>query len=964
VERAPPLVGRSAELAELEGERRRAEAGEFRCALILADPGIGKTRLATTFVDRRRGRAITLSARAYPLGETAGFGVWSEAFEGYLSSLGPDEVSELCGGFLDDLAGLIRSVAAARGAAPDEEPPRLRVLEGLAVLLARLARRRPVVVFLDDAHVADASSWEALDWFARNLRNERVLVVVAARPGELAASETANGIRLALEQEGVLRRLPLAPLDDAALGALAEAVVGAPPPAALRDWLGDRSRGNPLFALGLLRALLEEGADLDAPQLRAIPEGLADRVGRLVGALDESRLAVLEALATAEARVDPADLVAFTGLSVDRLALALEALEELRLVREESAGRQLAYEIAHPLIQQAIYERIGGARRRSVHRRIARTLLAQDRLAEAAPHFARSAATGDDEAIGALRDAIRQAESRQTYREALTILGTLVELIPEGDTRWLDVLDALSWQAEWVVDHRADAHALLGIDAMQAIDRLLDPSWAPEAQAMVKFRLAHFLGWGAGDLAAAEEACAAAQSLFERAGDSASALLAANELAWIRGLRGDYAAMEAGGESVGEAAEAAGDLFAAIQGFHTQGHAAWIRGRFAAGEAALERSNTIAVDAGKVYRQTVGLISLATCRALQGRVGDALALIEGTKMADPGWRDSIVPEWESIAQWYGGNVDAALERAAEAESRSHGGLSKRRVIGVVFAAFAAVEAGRPDEARRQLVRARGALGDAPWQFFQDSCGHAEDLVAWQEGDTALALSRLPGRAEAILATGAEPFAALALADTAELAGEIADATAAAHAARRLRALAGRSAPDVYAALAALALAWAGLAAGDDDSASESAQAATELLAGTGWAGFRARAGYVVGQSLQRTDPAAAVEALNGAVEAFESCGAAWRRDRARAVLARLGSRGRRAAKAAGGPRLSRREREVALLAVEGLSARVIGERLYISERTVETHLANVYAKLGVRSKLELVRRAAEFALTP
>jgi DNA-binding CsgD family transcriptional regulator/tetratricopeptide (TPR) repeat protein len=958
-------VGRSAELAALEDERRRrSEAGEFRCVLLVADPGIGKTRLASTFVERRRGRSITLSARAYPLGETAGFGVWSEAFEGYLSGLESDEVSELCGGFLDDLAGLIRSVAAARGAAPDREPPRLRVLEGLAVLLSRLARRRPVVVFLDDAHVADASSWEALDWFARNLRHERVLVVLAARPGELAANETANGIRLALEQEGVLHQLPLSPLDDAALGALAEAVVGAPPPRALRDWLGDRSRGNPLFALGLLRALLEEGADLDAPRLRAIPEGLADRVGRLVGGLDEARRAVLEALAVAEMRVDPADLVAFTGLPVDRLAAALESLEELRLVREESAGRQLAYEIAHPLIQQAIYERIGGARRRSLHRRIARALLAQDRLGEAAPHFARSAAVGDDEAIGALRDAIRQAESRQTYREALTILGTLVELIPEGDPRWLDVLDALSWRAEWVVDHRADTHALLGIDAMRAIDRLLDPSWAPEAQAMVKFRLAHFLGWGAGDLAAAEEACAAAQTLFERAGDGASARLAANELAWIHGLGGDYEAMEAGGQVVGETAEAAGDLFAAIQGFHTQGHAAWIRGRFAVGQAALERSNEIAVDAGKVYRLTVGLISLATCLALQGRVAESLALIEEAKAADPGWRDSIVPEWESILHWYGGNFGSALERAAEAESRTHGGLSKRRVIGVVFAALAAVEAGRPDEARRHIERARSSLGEGRWQFFRDACGHAEDLVAWQEGDTATALSRLRGRAEAILATGAEPFAALALVDTAELAGETADASIAADAAEGLRGIARRAGPGVYAALASLALAWAGLAAGDDGAASESALTAVELLSGTGWAGFRARAAYVLGRSLERTEPAGAVEALAGAVEAFESCGAVWRRDRARAVLVRLGSRGRRAARAASRPELSRREREVAVLAVEGHTARAIGERLFISERTVETHLANVYAKLGVRSKLELVRRAVEFALIP
>ena len=63
-----------------------------------------------------------------------------------------------------------------------------------------------------------------------------------------------------------------------------------------------------------------------------------------------------------------------------------------------------------------------------------------------------------------------------------------------------------------------------------------------------------------------------------------------------------------------------------------------------------------------------------------------------------------------------------------------------------------------------------------------------------------------------------------------------------------------------------------------------------------------------------------------------------------------------------GDDLSTRERQVARLAVDGLTAREIGEQLFISPRTVETHLASVYAKLGVRSKVELTRRASELAL--
>jgi DNA-binding CsgD family transcriptional regulator/tetratricopeptide (TPR) repeat protein len=950
-------------MAELEREFRRALSGEFRCVLLLADAGIGKTRLARDFIARRRGTVTALPARAFQLGETAAFGVWSEALEGHLRLLRPSEVAELCGGFLDDLAALIRSVAAVRGLAAAREPPRMRALEGLAFLLANLAKRRPLIVFLDDAHVADASSWEALNYLAHNLQDQRLLVLAAARPAELSENETATEVLLGLEQEGTLQRRHLRALDGDALGDLAEAVLHEVPPRPLLDWLADRSRGNPLFALGLLHALIDERADLSAPMLHSIPEELADRVGQSMHRLNERELAALEALATAEGRVELHDLVALTGLPISRLAMSLEELVRLRMVAEVERGRQLIYEVAHPLIQQSVYERIGLARRRELHRRIGRVLLESGRLAEAAPHFARSAAIGDDEAIGALRDAMQQAESREAYHEALTILGVLVELIPAGDERWLDVLRALSSRAEWVVDHRADTHAVLGIKAMKAIDVLLADSPDPAPRATIKFRLAHFLGWGSGDLDDAMRACAAGRSLFERAGDGASVLLADNELAWIHGLQGDYAAMEAGGRGVAEAAGATRDAVAAIQGLHTMGHAAWIRGRFAEGEAALLRSNAIAREERKVYRLTVGLISLATCFALQGRVEEALALIDEAKAANPGWRESILPEWESITHWFAGDFRTAITRAQEAAAGRLGELSKRRVLGVVFAALAAVEAQQPSEARSHLARARRAIGDREWQFFTHACAHAEGLLAWQQGKTAEALASMREAPAGILRTGAQPFAAIVLLDLAELAAELGDVALAASAAGELAKSAEHVDLDLYRGMAAMGSAWSALAADGSHEAAASAQRAVQLLWASGCRALRARSLDLLGRSLIGNAPAAAVNALEEAATAFEACGAIWRRDRAADRLRTLGARGRRAAAAVGGPiALSRRERQIARLAVKGQTAREIAKQLFISERTVETHLASAYGKLGVRSKLDLVRRASEFPL--
>jgi DNA-binding CsgD family transcriptional regulator len=96
---------------------------------------------------------------------------------------------------------------------------------------------------------------------------------------------------------------------------------------------------------------------------------------------------------------------------------------------------------------------------------------------------------------------------------------------------------------------------------------------------------------------------------------------------------------------------------------------------------------------------------------------------------------------------------------------------------------------------------------------------------------------------------------------------------------------------------------------------------------------------------------------------LERGGGSWRRQRSLDALRRLGSAGRRAAAAALGPdSLTRREREVARLAATGMSAKEIAGLLFVGERTVESHLASVYAKLGVHSKLQLVARATELGL--
>ena len=122
------------------------------------------------------------------------------------------------------------------------------------------------------------------------------------------------------------------------------------------------------------------------------------------------------------------------------------------------------------------------------------------------------------------------------------ILGSLAEVLPADDDRWLGVLDGLVLDADWIFDHRADAYGSVAVPALQAIDGMLGPSFDTARRAALKFRLGTFLIWGTGQLEEAEQVNTEARRLFEAVGDRPAALLAKLEEASIHFARGNLAA--------------------------------------------------------------------------------------------------------------------------------------------------------------------------------------------------------------------------------------------------------------------------------------------------------------------------------------------------------------------------------------------------------------------------------------
>lgn len=978
---APPgvarFVGRVDDRARLDAEVDRACRASFGVVLVTGAPGVGKTRLVDAVATGRAGDVVALSARAYPMSSTASLGIWTEALERHLRSLSTDEVRALTDGVDHDLAPLLPSVARAASTPMAAEPPRIRILASLAVLLDRLAGRRPLLVHLDDAHLADGSSWEALSYLASTLGSSPILVLVCARPAELGEHAAALEVLSTLAQEGRLTRLALAPLAATELAELVIGVVGDQRPTdALVAWLLERTQGNPLFALGLLGALLEEGADLSRPTLRRIPESLSDRIESGLARLSAEERTVLELLATVGSRTQLTELLELGGLPSARLTAVLEALLRRRLVHELESGRELAYEVAHPLIAEVVYAGISGARRRAVHLQVARVLVDAGQPGAAAAHFLRAATIGDPEAVTALIAAFRQAETRELTREAMTLLDGLLELVPLGDPRWSDVFDAMRPLAPWIVDHRTDVGATTGMQAMLAIEQVVAELPDKVRLALVKFNLATFSAWGRGDLVAARRRIEEAQSLLEEAGEHEMAMLAANESGYLSGLEGDLAAHERQARAVLAEADATGRSFVALQALCSLALALLWSGQLAPSFEYIERALVIAREERYPYRVTYALALLGFAKALDGDTVAAELHMEAAMAGNPAYRDTLLPDLRTSCAWMTGDLAGGASWAGELSGwLTSGAVSRRRSFGAVFAALCLLELGREEQAAALLAEATEPFGTSRWWLFGHLLAWAAAVAAWRTTPSAAAAAQLVDAADGIVAVGGSLLAPLVVADLAEVAADRHDPQLADHV-EALQAAMAIPATSPYAGLASSVQASVALARGHHGDALDAASRAAESFGRAGWRLWEGRTLALAGRAAaelaarpgdhaegvrRESSDHLADHLLGEAGRLFESIGATTRRAEVDARRSALARRGRKTARVGLGDALTARELEVARLAVEGLSAKDVAARLYISKRTVETHVASLYRKLGVSSRLELARVLARDA---
>jgi len=903
------IVGREEELGAVRAFLARAAEGP--AALVLeGEAGIGKSTLWLAGVEaaRERGLRVLLSRPAEAERGLAHV-VLSDLFEGALDEVLPALSAPRRHAL--EVALLVDEAS--------EEPVDPRTL-GVAVrtALQALAENAPVVLAVDDVQWLDASSGSALAFALRRMAADRVLLLLARRVVEGAQS---SELERALEAESV-QRVPIGPLSVGALHRFLRDRLGRPFARQTLLRIHETSGGNPFFALELARAL---GADVDPLQPLPVPETLEELVrARLAGLPAPTR----EALELASALGAPsASHLKRAGIAPD----VLEAAVSAHVIERENGNIRFT----HPLLSSVLYQGLSSEERRSLHGRLA--AIVDDPLVRAR-HLALATDTTDADVAGALDEAATLAAGRGAAAVAAELGEHALRLTPpeaHGDRhrRALAAARAHRTAGEWtraatiVADLLAQtrmgslrAEALVLLAELESVDRaaalleeaLREASSRPALQSVIHCRLAWSTRFRKGFVGALEHARAALELAEDLDDDK---------------LRADALVMQAnlcsmlGDPEAPQLSARAYELATAV------------------GEEWLLREATSAV--------AITLVD-------SFRLDEARDLLEREHRV---WRERDEPAsagalWDlSWVELWAGRWALAAEYAARARDISiQYGLEVPQDHLPI--AIIAVHRGQLELAREHSEQ---ALKLAEEQFALHPPQHLAilGLAALWSGDASGAADWL-GKAEqqaAALGWG-NPSIRWWSADYAELLLELGRVDDAARVLDVWEADATRLGREWVLAHVTRCRGLVATAQGNVDRAAVVLQQAVTQHEEVGDPFGRARALLALGIVRRRArQKRGAREAIEAALAGFEQLGAATWVEKARSELGRIGGRTREEG-------LTAAERRVAALVAEGRTNREVAAALFLSERTVASHLTHVYAKLGVRSRTELARRLA------
>ena len=916
------LVGRDAQCARIERLLVEARSGRSSVLVIRGAPGIGKTTLL------RHALAAAGAMRVLSVS-----GVESE------SELAFSGLADLVRPLAAELRGLPEATAAVLAGALALGPPgsadRFTVYIATLSLLSAAAETQPVLVVVDDLQWLDEASQEALMVVARRLDAEGIVMLMAVRD---AGERAAEAEHLPTMELSGLDRGPSAAL----LGRATRERTVAPH---VQEQLLELAAGNPLALLEVPAALTDDQLAGTQPLMDPLPvgPGLERVFGRRIAALPEAQRQCL-LIAAANDQSDPATVAGALG----HLGLKLEELETAEAAGLiELDGLQVRFR--HPLFRSVIYHGAAPGQRRSAHRALAAVLLAVGLTERAAWHLA-AAAVAPDEAVAELLDqAAETARQRGGQVVSARALERAASLTPTADGKARRLLAAAT--AAYAGGRLNWARAMLETAAAECGDPLLRADIQHVRGNVEMWRgPAPFAGNLLADEAAAVEATSPSR---------AALMLADAVMARIM----------------------TGSIDRAVQ---TAGHACRAAARSDNPETA-----RVTKAAEGVARSFMGETAAAypAMRAVLGRTSDASL---------PAFLAPMVAQVAIWAEEYG-TAQRALERIVDRAHRV-GALSELAFPLAVLAdarfragawadayaaATEAVQVGTDTGQESalafglvQLARIEAARG-----MEEDCRAHVEQALALAEPRGGFSIHFFAAAALGLLEVGRARFeaaveamdwlnaaaAAVALGEPAVVPWLPDAVEAEARSGQREPAAALLARLDEQAAQApgrwasAAAARCHGILASEHDY--EAAFGRSLALHGLMPSFERARTELCLGERLRRSKRRNEAQAsLQKAAATFGRLGAAPWADRANGELA-AGGNSRSSTPDTLAARLTAQELQIALAVASGATNREAGIALFLSEKTIETHLSHVYRKLSLRRRSELAALFAKERLT-
>jgi DNA-binding CsgD family transcriptional regulator len=944
-ESAATLLERDRELDELGGALTGAQEGRGRVILIEAVAGLGKTSLlAAASATANESGFTCLRGRASELERDFAYGCVRQLLEPPVASVsGPDREGLFAGAAALSKPLFAPTAARRTSAAADRA---FSMLHGLYWLLNNLAEEAPVALVVDDIHWSDVESLRFFGYLAPRLDGLSVAVLASTRSGE---STTPDLARLAAGPETtVLRPRPLSTGGTARLCRLRLGSDVDPEfAAACRRATG----GNPFFLEALLREVRERKLTPDSAEAARVqgigPASVAEAVLLRLTDRPAAASALVRAAAVLGDGAGLAEAARLAGLGDEEAAAAADLLSALGILRE--ADR---LEFTHPIVRESVYGEIGPHERAAAHARAADILVAADASNErVAAQIVEAEPAGDRERVELLRTVAADALVRGAPSAAAAWLGRALAEPPPPEAKAEVMLELSSAQLRLGTPEAA-------IDQLAAATELLrEPGPLTTATRL----LGGALTWS-GNADRAVAAIGAAIEVVEPRDRELALLLEADRAAYaqqasLSARKPVLAQLERHGRlegaSPGERLVMASLAFERSRASESESDAVgFIERALANGRLLGEQETDVA---GTLYLLLLGLLATDALhlaeRCAEGMLADAHARAsipaEAFVMVHRGWisfRRGALPRAEADART---TLDLLTTYDIPLGTRFGLALLIETLIeeDEVEAAEEALRSGRlgeeipPGMANNDLLRARGLLHLAQGRTREG----LDDLLEFGRRD------ELWGAANP-LASRWRSRASLALAD----AGEADDARSMAieevERAQRWGAPSG-----IGVALRARALLQGGAASID------ALHEAAEILGPSVARLEHARALIDLGAALRRANRRAeARPVLQHGLDVAGRCGARRLANHARTEIRAAGGRSSDPL-GSGVEQLTASERRVAELAAEGQSNPEIAQALFVTRKTVETHLGRVYRKLEISGRGELRRALAEAA---